>query len=357
MRTWWLLWRLIRYAPWIYALAAFFWILSWALNLAPGLIAQAFFNTLTGKAPAHVGLYGLVVLLLMFQVARVAAILCGTAAERTYGIYAGSLLRKNMLQGILRHPGARALPGAAGEAINRFRDDVSDILQFLGSNGLINLLSTAAFAAGAAVIMLRVNATITLLVFLPLVLVLVAVYVAGRRIDRYRRASRQATGDVTGLLGEMFHAVQAIKVARAEPHVIEHFRVLSDRRRRAALQDQLTTSVLDALFQGAVDLGTGVILLIAAGSMRAGTFTVGDFALFAYNLGSLTEGDRLRRRAARGLPAGRRLIRAHGRAPSGSAGLKLWWCTGRSTCAAHFPLCRRSTTPSTNIWRHWRRPT
>jgi ATP-binding cassette subfamily B protein len=37
-----------------------------------------------------------------------------------------------------------------------------------------------------------------------------------------------------------------------------------------------------------VNLGTGLILLLAAGSMRTGTFTVGDFALFVANLWPVT---------------------------------------------------------------------
>ncbi len=38
----------------------------------------------------------------------------------------------------------------------------------------------------------------------------------------------------------------------------------------------------------AASLGTGVILLVAAQAMRSGRFTVGDFALFVFNLGSVT---------------------------------------------------------------------
>jgi len=288
-RTLRLLWSLITYAPWTYLLAGLCWTLSWVLALAPGLIAKAFFDALTGHAPARVGLYGLIALLLMAEAARLAMSIGATFAERTVGLYHGSLLRKNMFRGILQHPGARTVPVSPGEAINRFRDDVSSILGFLGLAGLLNLVSTVVFAAVALTIMLRINARITLLVFLPLVGVLVAVYVAGRRIDRYRQASRQATGAMVGALGEALGAVQAIKVANAEPHVVARLRLLGDRRRHATLRDQLITSGLDALFGGAVSLGASAILLVAAGSMRTGAFSIGDFALFVYNLSLVTD--------------------------------------------------------------------
>jgi ATP-binding cassette subfamily B protein len=284
-----MLWHLIRYKPWLFLLTTVLLTLTWLLNLAPGLIARAFFDSLTDGAPARIGLYGLILVLFMAEVARLGAGLGSMAVNRTCGLYVGSLLRRNMFEGVLRHPGARAVPISSGDAINRFRDDVSDILGFLGTDGLLNMVSTTIFATFALAIMVRVNATITFLVFLPLVGVLIAVYVAGNHIDRYRAASRQTTGAAVGALGEMFQAVQAIKVANAESHVLGHFRDLSERRRRAALQDQLVTSTLDALFQGAVNLGTGVILLVAAQRMSSGTFTVGDFALFVYNLGMVTE--------------------------------------------------------------------
>jgi len=284
-----LLWRLIRYRPWLYLLTAVLLTISWLLNLAPGLVARAFFDTLTGAAPAHIGLYGLIVLLLAVEMGRLGTGLAAMAVDRTCGLYVGSLLRRNMFQAILQHPGARAVPISTGETINCFRDDVSHILQFLGLPGLLNLISTAVFAAVALAIMIRIDVGITLLVFVPLVGILVVVHLAGQHIERYRVASRQATGHAVGALGEMFGAVQAVKVAGAEERVIGHFEKLSLRRRRAALHDQLLTSLLDAVFQGSATLGTGFILLIAAGSMRAGTFTVGDFALFVYNLGSVTE--------------------------------------------------------------------
>ncbi len=284
-----LLWSLITYAPWTYLLAGLCWTLSWVLALAPGLIAKAFFDALTGHAPARVGLYGLIALLLMAEAARLAVSIGATFAERTVGLYHGSLLRKNMFRGILQHPGARTVPVSPGEAINRFRDDVSSILGFLGLAGLLNLVSTVVFAAVALTIMLRINARVTLLVFLPLVGVLIAVYVAGRRIDHYRQASRQATGAMVGALGEALGAVQAIKVANAEPHVVARLRLLGDRRRHATLRDQLITSGLDALFGGAVSLGASAILLVAAGSMRTGAFSIGDFALFVYNLSLVTD--------------------------------------------------------------------
>jgi ATP-binding cassette subfamily B protein len=103
-----------------------------------------------------------------------------------------------------------------------------------------------------------------------------------RSIEKYRRASREAAGRVTDFIGEIFGAVQAIHVATAEARLAERFRGLSEERRSAALKDSLFNQSLGSIFWNAVNLGTGAILLMAGQAMQAGTFTVGDLALFVY---------------------------------------------------------------------------
>ncbi len=84
----------------------------------------------------------------------------------------------------------------------------------------------------------------TLLVFGPLVGVIVVARIASARLEQYRQVSRAAIGRVTGVIGEMFGAVQAVQVAGAEIHVIAHFRQINDRRRHAMLRDRLLTQGL-----------------------------------------------------------------------------------------------------------------
>ena len=77
----------------------------------------------------------------------------------------------------------------------------------------------------------------TLLVFLPLVAVVALVNRPRRRLRAYRQANQEAIGDVTGLLGELFGAALAVKVAGAEARVVEHLRAINERRRVASLRD------------------------------------------------------------------------------------------------------------------------
>jgi ATP-binding cassette subfamily B protein len=145
------------------------------------------------------------------------------------------------------------------------------------------------FALVAVVVMLRINAHITLIVFLPLTIVVVIANLAMKNVEKYRQASREATGRVTDFIGEMFGAAQAVKVASAESRLVERFRRLNETRRKASLKDRLFTALLDSIFHNTANLGTGGILLLVGQAMREGSFTVGDFALFVYYFGFVTD--------------------------------------------------------------------
>ena len=288
MKTYQFMWRMMRYRPWLYLANGILWTLIHLSPMVPGLIAREFFNSLTGEAQVDVGPWALIVLLLMFGAARLVLIMGGLLTDVSHRFTMSALLRRNLLERILQRPGARAVPDSPGEAISRFRDDADQAEDAI--SWTLDQIGMAVFAISAIIVMLSINSRITLLVFVPLVGVVVAAQMASTRVEELRRQSRQATGRVTGVIGEMFGAVQAVQVAGAEADVIEHFRTLNDNRRRLMLKDRLMTQLLESIFANTVSLGTGLILILAAQSMRAGTFTVGDFALFVYYLGFVTDG-------------------------------------------------------------------
>lgn len=280
-----LLWRLLMYRPWL-ALALFAsWVLISLVPVALGLVGRAFFDALSGGAPAAAGLWWLVALPLVVQGGRLLITWVSVPWNVVQRFTVSALLSQNLFAQILRRPSARALTGTPGEAISRFRDDVDEVATFVSMIRLISVAGECLTVAVTLVLMLRINAFVTGAAAVPLLAVVLLARAAGRRIDAYRDRSRAATGQVTGALGEIFGMVQAIKLAGAEGMVTEHVRRLGDRRRQETVRDTLFSEVLRSVFFHTASLGTGLVLLLAAGSMRAGSFTVGDFALFAAYLG------------------------------------------------------------------------
>src|SRR5262245_40087032 len=287
MKTWRYYRQLLKYQPVMYAINLTGIVGAFLLEMVPGLLSREYFNLLSGAAPVRFDLNGLIVLLIAGALGRMFFYLMLPMTNTTFVYTCGALLRKNMLARILQRPGARALPASSGEAVSRFRDDIDETLwSVMHFNDTIAL---TAFAAIGLTIMLRINSWITVAVLLPLVLIVVVTRRVSERIEQYRKASREATGAVTGFLGEIFGAVQAVKIAGAETRIIRRFGALNDQRRITGVRDKLFSEILESIFANTVNVGTGLILLLAATSMRAGTFTVGDFALFVYYLGWISE--------------------------------------------------------------------
>lgn len=278
------LWRLLCYQPWLWIGTVLAYMILYGLNFAPPWIARTFFDRLTGEAditgPATWNLWLLVALLIGATVGRQAAYIALVTGQLWYTTLVSALVRVNLLERILERPAAQPLPASTGEALSRFRDDIEATTRFLGS--AFNLIGLSVFVLLALVAMVRTSPLLTVVAFLPLVLINLAIHIGSQRIMRYRAANQIATGAVTGLLGEIFGAVQAIKVADAEANVIAHFDQINDQRRQAALKDRLVTEMMSALGGNLGDIGSALMLLLMGQALRNGSFTIGDFALFTY---------------------------------------------------------------------------
>ncbi|MBN1934298.1 MAG: ABC transporter ATP-binding protein [Anaerolineae bacterium] len=288
MPTWKYLLRLALFQPWLYLALVVVNVIVFAVGFQiTGFIMRAFFNALTGDAQAGLTPYTLSALVMATAVGR-AIFVFGDVSLNVFNRFIfGALLRKNLLNAILDRPGARAVPDSPGEAISRFRSDVDEFSGFVIE--MIFPFSFGIFAIVAMMVMLSINARVALIVFLPLVIVTVFANLAVKRVEAYRKARRKAHGRITDFLGEMFGAAQAVQVATAEPRMLDHFAQLNETHRQAALKDRLFHEVFHSVFWNAVNLGTGAILMLAGQAIRSGAFTVGDFALFVFYLGFVTD--------------------------------------------------------------------
>ena len=279
--------RLIRYRPklWLINLGSMMiLVLGWQL---PGLITRAFFNLLSGEAAAGVNMWTIVAALFACGLARVIGLYGLPKTNRPFMEISRTLLQKNMLQRILQLPGARALAESPGQTVNRFKDDALEVPLF--GLWLNDLIGTAFVAITGMIIMLLINWQIAVLSITPMFFLLLGANLTTRRVERYRVNYRETSGRVSGFIAETFGAVQAVKIAGAEGRLIDHFRGLNDKRRDAGLIDRLFTELLESIFMNASTIGAGITLIVSASAISAGTFSVGDFALFVYNMDSIGE--------------------------------------------------------------------
>jgi ATP-binding cassette subfamily B protein len=272
-----------------YLVGALLWMPVHVVPLGGGLVLQQVFDQLSGHQPASLqqSLWWCAAFVGVEIVRGIMIVIAWT-----YGVYwwmaAATLLRANVLRSVLtaRGPAAARLPHSSGEAVARLRDDVADTVDFTDES--VSLAGTTLFAAAALAIMASIDPVITLVLVVPMAAIAVLSRALRRAIGRLHRRARARGAAVTAYIGEIFAGVLAIKTAGAEEAALERLREHNRRRRDAAVKDRLATDLLDAATGTTVELGIGLVLLLAAPAMRGGEFTVGDLALFTSYIGWLT---------------------------------------------------------------------
>lgn len=281
--------RLATFTPARFFGGGLLWCLFIVLPLSTGLVLQGLFDLLSGQRQATLSAaWWLCAAFVAVEVLRGAVFWLALNVWPYWWNGAETILRTNALRSILtaRGPAAARLPHSSGEAVSRFRDDVQDVI--LLTDNMIDLIAGVLFAIGAFTIMATIDWVITVVLVLPLTVVAVLSRLLSDLIRRLRARARALGAVVTAFVGETFGGVLAIKTAGAEEAVLERLREHNRRRRRAAVKDRLASDLFDTATGATVEVGIGLVLLLAAPAMRRGDFTVGDLALFTNYVGWLT---------------------------------------------------------------------
>lgn len=280
------LWQLVRYKPLYFACNSLVRTTLYLERIVFGLICQAFLNALPTQHQLTPGFFMFFLPWLLAIAVRVGVYYAGMHGIIHFDFRVRALIQYNLFQYLLNRVHGAGKAYSQGESISYIRDDPQYIVTML--TGIGNFIALLLYSLTALVILLRTNVLITLLVFLPLVVVLALTRQAHKSLQRYRQLSREATTEVTGVIGEIFSSVQAIQVAGAEPHVIGHFQVLSTKRRQAMLLDQLFSTMLQTVTSNVSDIGTGLTLVLIALLVNNGTLGPGDIFIFTYYLALVT---------------------------------------------------------------------
>ena len=286
--------RLVRFGPWWFLGTIVFDAIMFVVVPIPvGLATRAFFDALSG--PAALSAWTAIAVIVAFRLLELVA---GPMLGNPWNAMqqkAQVLLRRNLFAGVLRGYSRRGLPVSVAEAISLFRDDPQAMADSL--DALADLITRAVFAAGAAVVMWTIHPVMTVSLLVPLFATSFIALAVGGRIRRYHAASREATGRLTGFLGELLAGQLALNVGGASARAVTRLSEMSDVRRKVSVRNSVFGQALNAIHFHLVHVATGFVLLLGARDIRNGTFTVGDFALFVVFLDQLmyfpTEVERL----------------------------------------------------------------
>ncbi len=273
--------KMIMYRPWYYLLNCFLWITIHMFPLIPGLITKRFFEVLEKSGGLNSEILSLMALILVVALTRSIIIAMGGRVDANHRFSMSGLLRRNLLECIINNPLIENKT-SLGESMNCFRDDIEEIETVISFT--LDIIGDGLFALGALIILLTINVKVTLFIFAPLVIVILLSQKAMKYISKYRTTAREATGDVSGAIGEIFTGIKAIKISGSEKYIINNLNNLNEKRMKYMVRDKIFVNIMDAIYENAVTIGTGFILLLTGKYMLKGSFSVGDFSLFLYYL-------------------------------------------------------------------------
>ena len=287
-------WELLKYRPWLFGFCFTCWTLIHATPLAVGLLIGRIFGVLADGADAGFesgdSPWTWVVAFGALAVARNGLIWIGDVRWITYWNDQTLQLQRNLLRWLLEADGSRVLRTSPGEAISTFRDDVEDLLEY--AENYVDGGGILIYAGGSVAVMATIDAGLTSILLIPLILVVLVSQALGPQIRTRRRIMRQATEEVTGLIGETFGAVQAVKLAAAERPMLDEFARRNEVRRRAALRDTFLTEALMSVNTNMSTITVAIVLLMVAlnggGGGAGSALSIGELVVFLTLLPRLT---------------------------------------------------------------------
>ncbi|HSK06364.1 MAG TPA: ABC transporter ATP-binding protein [Acidimicrobiia bacterium] len=282
-----LVWEVIRYRPGRFFFCMFMWTLVHGSPLLFGILIGRVFDRLADGGSVAETAWGPAIVFAVLAIGRNLIIWLGDRVWIKHWIEQSLQLRRNLLRWVLEAPGSRVLPLAPGEAVSTFRDDVDDLLEYM--ENWVDMGGLVLFGVGSVWIMASIDAGLTGLLLIPILLTLVITQALSPQIRKRRRAMRSATDQVTGFIGEAFGGVQAIKLAAAERPVLDRFHQLNTVRHKAALSDTVLTEVLRGVNRNMSTITIAIVLLVAADAIGDGRFSIGDLAIFLTYLPRLTD--------------------------------------------------------------------
>ncbi len=174
-----------------------------------------------------------------------------------------------------------------GDLMNRISEDVSRVRMYVGP-ALMYSVNTVTLITITLVIMLEVNAKLTLYVLSPMTLLYFAIYYISSIINKKGTVVQQQLSTLFDKTQESFSGIRVVKSYRLEPQLSGEF----EKECNEYKNKNMSLVKVDALFMPFLTLlvGLSTVLVIYAGGkdVMAGRITLGNIAEFTIYVTNLT---------------------------------------------------------------------
>jgi subfamily B ATP-binding cassette protein MsbA len=197
-----------------------------------------------------------------------------------------SQLRAEIQRHIIRLPIAFFDSTKTGALVSRIMNDVEGVRNLVGT-GLVQLIGGIITAGVALVLLIRMNAMMTLYALVPMIVFGFISMKAFAHIRPIFRKRGEINADVTGRLTETLGGIRVIKGFHAEPSEYKVFATGADRIFDNVRQSLTATSLVTSLATLLMGLGSIVIMGFGGHMIINGKMTVGEFISFTLYLAFL----------------------------------------------------------------------
>jgi ATP-binding cassette, subfamily B, bacterial len=195
------------------------------------------------------------------------------------GVAVEARLRGMMYDAYLRFPRAFYDRHATGEVISRATNDIYPVRYFIGW-GVVQALQSVMMLVGAAIVLLSVNARLTLFAALAMPPIAVLTYLFAHRVFPISRVVQARKGNLTEATDEAVIGIEMVQAFGREDDVRDRF---GDRAEGVRHETMRQAGVEAHFLPGLIflpSLGIAAVLYFGGKEAIDGTLTIGQFTLF-----------------------------------------------------------------------------
>ena len=174
-----------------------------------------------------------------------------------------------------------------GDLMARLTNDVSAVRMAVGP-AIMYLTNTIAGGAFALFFMLRIDARLTAIAVLPMLLLPIIAIWMGKRIHERFEAVQEHFGDLTTLAQENLAGVRIVRAYRQEAAEIRRFDAMNDEYLVKNMSLARLYGAMHPSFVLLAGIGMVAVLWVGGALTIRGTISVGSFVAFGLYLGMLT---------------------------------------------------------------------
>ncbi|PYP68535.1 MAG: ABC transporter ATP-binding protein [Gemmatimonadetes bacterium] len=174
-----------------------------------------------------------------------------------------------------------------GDLMARMTNDLSAVRMAVGP-AIMYLMNTVAGGAFALFFMLRIDARLTMIATLPMLLLPIVGIWMGKQIHERFEAVQEYFGELTTLAQENLSGVRVVRAYRQETSEIRRFDAMNDEYLEKNMRLVRLYGAMHPAFVLLAGLGMVAVLWIGGALTIRGAISVGSFVAFGLYLGMLT---------------------------------------------------------------------